>query len=64
MEDTDRRKINRRQFVRGYGPSRRATFAPQYFGAEKRGTQRRNRDRREELRRYKDRPGEEAGWII
>ncbi len=64
MEDTDRRKINRRQFVRGYNPSRRANLAPPYFGSEKRGIQRRHRDRREEFRRFKDLPGQETGWLL
>ncbi len=61
MENSDRRKINRRHIARGHKPSRRIPNTSIYIGLEKRLCQRRIEDRREEPRRSGDLPGEEHG---
>jgi len=64
MATVQPRKSQRRQNLRGYGPSRRRNTAGLFFGLERRRIQRRHKDRREQFRRTEDRPDENPAQLM
>jgi hypothetical protein len=59
MAIEQQRLLQRRQNIRGYGPSRRKDTAGLFFGLERRRVHRRHKDRRELFRRMEDQPDEQ-----